>query len=190
MKLLQFVGSEDKRYSDFRVLAGKRVSRKAVIMGAKRITGGSVHARQAFLTVLLLVGTFVALSLAGCSSGTSSSNSQASSSGSSSSDGYTTISVDEAKALIDAGGVTIVDVRTQSEYESAHIPGAVLVTLDTIGTSQPQALPDLNAKLLVYCRTGVRSAQASAALAKIGYTQVYNMSGGITAWTYDTVSGS
>jgi rhodanese-related sulfurtransferase len=48
----------------------------------------------------------------------------------------------------------------------------------------------LNAKLLVYCRTGVRSAQASAALAKIGYTQVYNMSGGITAWTYDTVSGS
>lgn len=104
--------------------------------------------------------------------------------------GYTTISTDEAKQKIDAGNITIVDVRTQAEYEAGHIPGAVLVTLDTIGTAQPAALPDLNANLLVYCRTGVRSAQASAALAKIGYTHIYNMDGGITAWKYDTVTGA
>lgn len=140
------------------------------------------------------VGVTVALTLGGCASGASTAGSATASGGSMQSSqqstGYTTISTDEAKQKIDAGNITIVDVRTQAEYEAGHIPGAVLVTLDTIGTAQPAALPDLNANLLVYCRTGVRSAQASAALAKIGYTHIYNMDGGITAWKYDTVTGA
>lgn len=138
------------------------------------------------MLVVLAVGCFT---LAGCMSG-GTSNSGSSSSSSSGSTGYTTISVEQAKQLIDAGGVTIVDVRTQSEYEQGHIPGAILVPLDTIGSTQPSALPNKDATLLVYCRTGVRSAQASAALVKLGYTHINNMDGGITAWKYDTVAGA
>jgi len=150
--------------------------------------------------LLTALACAAALMAAGCTStsssmGSASSGSMGSSdmmSGTSTTDtgGYTTISAEEAKKMIDAGGVTIVDVRTQSEYESAHIPGAVLVPMDTIGDTQPSALPDKDATLLVYCRTGIRSAQASASLAKLGYAHVYNMDGGITAWTYGTETGN
>lgn len=101
------------------------------------------------------------------------------------------INAAEAKALIDEGGITLVDVRRQDEYDAEHIEGAILVTLDTIGKTQPEALPDLDAEILVYCRTGVRSAQAAQALVDIGYTNVKDM-GGITAWKeagYPTVAG-
>jgi rhodanese-related sulfurtransferase len=108
----------------------------------------------------------------------------------SSATGYTTIQPSEAKEMIDSDTVTVVDVRTQSEYEDAHLENAVLVSLDTIGDTDITALPDKDATLIVYCRTGVRSAQACAALAKLGYTHVYNMDGGITSWTYGTVAGT
>lgn len=153
--------------------------------------------KRLLLTVALGCLLAAVALMAGCSStspsATSSTTAAATASvsgASSASVGYTTISASEAKEMIDAGGVTVVDVRTQSEYEGGHIPGAVLVTLDTIKDAPPAALPDQDATLLVYCRTGVRSAQASAALVKLGYTHVYNMDGGITAWKFETVTGA
>lgn len=100
---------------------------------------------------------------------------------------YHKITQEEAKEMIDAGGVTIVDVRREEEYREQHIPDALLVPNESIGDSQPEQLPDLDAVLLVYCRTGVRSKQASEKLVKLGYTNVYDI-GGITTWPYETVS--
>lgn len=102
---------------------------------------------------------------------------------------YHKISAKQAKSMIDAGDATIVDVRTEQEYAEAHIPGALLVPNDTLASEPPALLPDRQAVLLVYCRTGVRSKQASDKLVNLGYTQVYDL-GGISSWPYDTVSGT
>lgn len=98
------------------------------------------------------------------------------------------ITAQEAKELIDAGGVTVVDVRTAEEYAAGHIPDALLVPNETIGDTQPEALPDQDAVLLVYCRSGRRSEDAARKLAALGYKTVYDF-GGILDWPYDTVSG-
>lgn len=101
---------------------------------------------------------------------------------------YHKITAEEAKRMIDAGGVIIVDVRTKEEYEEKHIPGAILVPLETIGDNQPEALPDKEAVLLIHCRTGRRSKQASDKLSAMGYQNLYDF-GGIVDWPYETESG-
>ena len=103
-------------------------------------------------------------------------------------DAYHKITAKEAKEMIDQGGVTVVDVRTAEEYSDAHIPGAVLVPNESIGSELPEALPDTDAVLLIHCRTGIRSKQASDKLVKLGYTQIYDF-GGIVDWPYETESG-
>jgi len=100
-------------------------------------------------------------------------------------DGYTVIKAEEAKKMIDAGGVVIVDVRRADEYAAKHIPDAINVPNESISTEMPKELPDQGAVILIYCRTGIRAADASAKLAKIGYTNVYDM-GGIVDWPYET----
>lgn len=104
-------------------------------------------------------------------------------------DGVTKIDAEKAKAMMDAGGVTVVDVRTAEEYAEGHVPGALLVPLESIGGQAPAALPDQKATLLVYCRSGRRSAQAAAKLAELGYGHVYDF-GGILDWPYDTETGA
>ena len=91
--------------------------------------------------------------------------------------------------MIDAGGVTVVDVRRADEYAQSHIPGALLVPNEEIGANAPEALPDKDAVLLVHCRSGVRSQQAADKLLALGYQNVYDF-GGIADWPYETVSGS
>jgi rhodanese-related sulfurtransferase len=101
---------------------------------------------------------------------------------------YTTITAQEAKKLMtENANAVIVDVRTRAEYDEIHIPGAVLVPNETIGNTAPSQLPEKNALLLIYCRSGNRSRQAAEKLAALGYTQVYNF-GGIINWPYETVS--
>lgn len=102
---------------------------------------------------------------------------------------YHRISAEQAKSMMDEGGVTIVDVRTEQEYTEKHIPGALLIPNESIGSEPPAQLPDRQAVLLVYCRTGVRSKQASEKLVDLGYMQVYDL-GGISSWPYETVSGA
>lgn len=100
---------------------------------------------------------------------------------------YVRISAEEAKKIIDGEtGYIILDVRTQEEYDSGHIPGALLLPNEAIGTEEPGMLPDKNQKILVYCRSGNRSRQASQKLADLGYTNIYEF-GGIIDWPYETV---
>ncbi|UWG97110.1 rhodanese-like domain-containing protein [Dehalobacter sp. DCM] len=103
---------------------------------------------------------------------------------------YHKLTAEEAKARIDSGdSVLVVDVRTQEEFNAKHIPGAVLIPNETITDAQPELLPDLDVEILIYCRSGNRSAQAASKLAQLGYTKVYDF-GGINNWPYDTVAVS
>ena len=101
---------------------------------------------------------------------------------------WTTISQEQAKARMDSGDpVVVLDVRTQEEYDQGHIANAVLLPLQRIGDSLPAELPDRDAEILVYCRSGNRSRQAAQKLADLGYTAVYNF-GGINTWPYGSVT--
>ncbi len=103
---------------------------------------------------------------------------------------YTTISASDARAMIQSSSnLLVVDVRTPEEYAQGHLKGAVNITLSDL----PLRIGGLqqNRPILVYCRTGSRSAQANSILVKAGFTQVYNLEGGITAWInagYPTVT--
>lgn len=97
---------------------------------------------------------------------------------------YEKISSEEAKLMMGHDHVLVVDVRRPEEYKEGHIPGAVLVTNETIGNTIPKELPDKKATLLVYCRSGVRSKQASQKLIRLGYEKVYDF-GGIISWPYE-----
>lgn len=99
--------------------------------------------------------------------------------------GYTTVTVHEIKKKIDEGKSTLIDVREPSEYKEGHIPGAILIPLGTIKEKAPSMLPDKTKPLLVYCRSGARSARASQELVDMGYQEVYNMEGGFMAWPYE-----
>lgn len=102
---------------------------------------------------------------------------------------YAKITADEAQAMMDAGSPTIVDVRTPQEYADGHIPGAINIPVESIGSDKPAELADTDAELVVYCRTGVRSKQASDKLVELGYQHVNDM-GGIVDWKGDTVAGT
>ena len=106
--------------------------------------------------------------------------------GEDSADGYQQISQEEAKAMMDTQVVIILDVREQDEYDSGHIPGAVLLPVGTIDeTTAAEVIPEKDSTVLVYCRSGSRSKTASAALAELGYTNIYEF-GGINTWPYET----
>ena len=99
---------------------------------------------------------------------------------------YTQISQEQAKEMmVREDGHVIVDVRRQDEYDAGHIPGALLLPVGSITQTAAEALiPQKDTPVLVYCRSGNRSKTASAALAGLGYTQVYEF-GGITTWPYE-----
>ena len=100
---------------------------------------------------------------------------------------YQQISQEEAKELMDSQELIILDVREQSEYDSGHIPGAVLLPVGSIDQDTAAAvIPDKDSTVLVYCRSGNRSKTASSALAELGYTAVYEF-GGINTWPYEIV---
>ncbi|MDI9242881.1 rhodanese-like domain-containing protein [Ruminococcus sp. YH-rum2234] len=99
---------------------------------------------------------------------------------------YQQISQDKAKQMMEEQEDAIVlDVREKEEYETGHIPGAVLLPLGTIDEdSAASVIPKKDSVVLVYCRSGRRSKQASQALAELGYTQIYEF-GGINDWPYE-----
>lgn len=99
--------------------------------------------------------------------------------------GYQQISQEEAKEMMDNQEVLILDVREQDEYDSGHIPGAVLLPVGSITEeSAAEVIPEKDATVLVYCRSGNRSKTAAKALVELGYTGIYEF-GGITTWPYD-----
>lgn len=101
---------------------------------------------------------------------------------------YRQISMDEAVTMMEEeSGYIILDVRTPEEFRERHIPNAINIPNETIGSEDIQELPDKDQLILVYCRSGNRSKQASGKLAELGYTNIVEI-GGINDWTGDTVS--
>ena len=98
---------------------------------------------------------------------------------------YQQITQEAAKEMMDTQEVVILDVREQHEYDSGHIPGAVLLPVGAITADTAAAVIDeLDAVILVYCRSGNRSKTASQALSDLGYTNVHEF-GGINDWPYE-----
>ena len=96
----------------------------------------------------------------------------------SSSSGYRQISMDEAvKMMKDEKNYIILDVRRPDEYADGHIPGAINVPNEEIGTAEIAKLPDKSQLILVYCRSGRRSKEASEKLVKLGYTNIVEFGG-------------
>lgn len=98
---------------------------------------------------------------------------------------YVSITAEEAKKIMDEEtGYLILDVRTKEEYDEGHIPNSVLLPNETIDEDVSDILPDKDQKILIYCRSGNRSKQASQKLADLGYTDLIEF-GGIVDWPYE-----
>ena len=120
------------------------------------------------------------LALAGCAGG-------------SGSEPYQTIDSNEAARIMQEESIKfIVDVRTPEEYAAVHIPGAINIPVESIGDEPPGMLPSPDDApddlVMVYCRTGRRSAQAAQLLVDLGYTNVVDF-GGIESWEGEVVTG-
>ena len=105
--------------------------------------------------------------------------------GASSDKSFMTISSEEAKKIIDnEENYIILDVRTEEEYKEGHIPDAINIPNEEISIETTNNLTDKDQLILVYCRSGNRSKEASKKLVELGYTNVYDF-GGINDWKYD-----
>ena len=125
---------------------------------------------------VIAVILFATISVIGCASGSESGQ-------------YKNISPQEAKRRLEIGDeIFLLDVRTPAEYFETHIPSSILIPVDMIEEEALTRLPNKDATIFVYCRSGRRSVTASVALVKMGYTSVYNL-GGIIDWPYETESG-
>lgn len=102
---------------------------------------------------------------------------------------YRQITMAQAAAIMESeSGYILLDVRTAAEFAEKRIPGAINIPNESIGTDPLPQLPKKDQPILVYCRSGNRSKQASEKLAALGYTNVVEI-GGINSWTGQTVSG-
>ena len=102
---------------------------------------------------------------------------------------YRSITMDEAVAMMaQESGYIILDVRRPDEFAAGHIPNAINVPNETIGTAEIPELPDKDQLIMVYCRSGRRSKEASEKLVKLGYTNLVEF-GGILDWKGETVTG-
>ena len=123
--------------------------------------------------IIILVSIIMIMGLAGCEEQSMS---------------YTQISMEEARSLMEEEtDYIILDVRTVEEFAQKHIPDAINIPNEMIGSEELAELPNKNQLIFVYCRSGNRSKQASEKLAALGYTKVYEF-GGINDWTGETVS--
>ena len=100
---------------------------------------------------------------------------------------YTDLSVEEFKRMVDEsrsdpGGTTILDVRTDAEYQREHLRDAINLDVNAGVFRDRAARMDRDRTYLVYCQSGTRSAHAAQTLNELGFTRVYNMRGGITRW--------
>ena len=101
---------------------------------------------------------------------------------------YMNITAEEAKKIMDTESEYVVlDVRTEDEFAQGHIPGAILIPDYAIREEAEEALPDKNALILVYCRSGRRSKNAAQILLELDYTNIREF-GGILDWPYETVT--
>ena len=103
---------------------------------------------------------------------------------------YRSITMDDAVTMMaQETGYIILDVRRPDEFAAGHIPNAINVTNESIGTSEIPELPDKDQLIMVYCRSGRRSKEAAEKLVKLGYTNVVEF-GGILDWKGEIVTDS
>ena len=102
---------------------------------------------------------------------------------------YRSITMDEAVTMMaQETGYIILDVRRPDEFAAGHIPNAINVPNETIGTAELPELPDKDQLIMVYCRSGRRSKEAAEKLVKLGYTNIVEF-GGILDWKGETITG-
>ncbi len=101
---------------------------------------------------------------------------------------YRQISMKEAVELMaEEDGYILLDVRRADEFAAGHIPGAIHVANESIGSEEIPELPDPDQLILVYCRSGNRSKQAAQKLVALGYTNIVEI-GGILDWPGEIVT--
>ncbi len=129
-------------------------------------------------TVLILAAVGI-LSMTGCHTGSDGKENRKAE------NAYMKISAEEAKEIMDgATDFLLIDVREKEEYAEGHIEGALLIPYDEIEESAGSLLADKQQTILIYCRSGRRSAIAAQTLSDLGYTDVKDF-GGIIDWPYD-----
>lgn len=131
--------------------------------------------------LLILCITFICI-LSGCGNADSVQNTEQKS-------GYKQVSMEEGLELMEADSdYILLDVRRDDEFEEGHIPGAINIPNESIGTEEIAELPDKNQTIYVYCRSGNRSKQASQKLVDLGYTDVIEF-GGIIDYSGEIENG-
>ena len=101
---------------------------------------------------------------------------------------YRQVTQEEARRMMEEeADFILLDVRTGEEYDGGHIPGAINIANEDIGTEEIPELPDRDQLILVYCRSGRRSKEAAEKLAALGYTRVVEF-GGIMTWPGEVVT--
>lgn len=127
--------------------------------------------------ILLSLLAVLLITLSGCSSDKKAST-----------ENYQTITASEAKEMMEKdSSIIILDVRTEEEYLEEHIKGSRLISYTDISDKAEELLTDKDATILVYCRSGRRSAIATQSLVDLGYTKIYDF-GGINDWPYEVVT--
>lgn len=77
---------------------------------------------------------------------------------------------------------TLIDVREDREWQDARVPGAIHISRGVLEFQIEAKVPEKDSKVILYCRSGARSALAADALQKLGYSQVYSLAGGFAAY--------
>lgn len=147
-----------------------------------------ISAREALRKRLPLAACALCAAVAamgGCSSGAQ--RADDAQSGSQPTEAVSAITAEQARELMISDQDVVLDVRTQEEFDASHIVNARLLPVDEItAETAAQVAPDKDRAVFVYCRTGIRSAEAAEKLADLGYAEIYDF-GGILSWPYDTV---
>lgn len=96
--------------------------------------------------------------------------------------GIAVVDVAAAKGIFDKGGAVFLDVRTEKEFKSGHIPGAIHIPRGLLEFQIENKISDKNKEIVVYCKTGGRASLATFTLVRMGYKNVKNLDGGWKAW--------
>ena len=134
---------------------------------------------------IIVFAAMIMVLFSGCSDDVSSPVSSVSQAQIDTQTGYEQITQEEAQRIMDTeDNIVILDVRTQQEFDEGHIPGAICLPNESINGEDIDELPDKEQIILVYCRSGRRSKEASKKLASYGYTNILEF-GGIIDWQGD-----
>jgi rhodanese-related sulfurtransferase len=99
----------------------------------------------------------------------------------------TEVSITDAKAMLDKKEAIFLDVREADEYNEGHIPGAINLPRGLLEFKINEKIPDKNTKIVVYCKSGSRSALAAYVLSRMGYNNIVNLKGGWEAWKLEVL---